>query len=105
MIDPPAKLLMIFVDETDVWEELPLHEAIVRVLERHEIAGATVLTGIMGYGVHRRIHRKRLLGASDDRPVTIFVVDNEAKLRNVLPVIQPMVREGLLALVDAEVLG
>jgi uncharacterized protein len=102
MIKPPVKLLLIFIDQTDTWHNSPLHEAIVRVLEQEGIAGATVLSGIMGYGIHRRIHRKGLLGVSDDKPMTIAVIDNEQKLRDVLPAIRPMVREGLIGLSDLE---
>ena len=76
----------------------------MRVLEQNGIAGATVIHGIMGYGIHRRIHRKGLLGVSDDKPVTITAIDNEKKLRDVLPAIRPMIREGLLGLSDFEVI-
>ena len=104
-IEPPAKALFVFFDATDRWRDLPLYEAIVRVLAEHNISGATVLSGIMGFGIHRRIHRKGLFGIPDDKPVTMIVVDNETKLRSVLPLIRPMVREGLLILVDAEVVA
>jgi PII-like signaling protein len=103
MITGPAKLLLIFIDETDTWGNRPLHEVIVRVLEQHGIAGATVLSGIMGYGIHRRIHRKGLLGVSDDKPLTVVVIDTEEALRRVLPEVQPMVREGLIGLMEFEV--
>jgi PII-like signaling protein len=103
MIEAPVKMLLIFIDQTDTWQNKPLHEAIVRVLEQNGIAGATVLSGIVGYGVHRRIHRKGLLGVSDDKPLTIAVVDNEKKVRDVLPTIRPMIREGLIGLTDFEI--
>jgi PII-like signaling protein len=103
MIEAPVKMLLIFIDQNDTWQNAPLHEAIVRVLEQNGIAGATVLSGIMGYGIHRRIHRKGLLGVSDDKPLTIAVIDNEKKVRDVLPTIRPMVREGLIGLTDFEV--
>jgi hypothetical protein len=49
------------------------------------------------------VHRKRLFGISDDRPVTISVVEEEAKLRRVLTEIRPMVKEGLVVLLDVDV--
>jgi uncharacterized protein len=103
-MDIPIKLLIIFVDETDRWDGLPLYEAIVRRLRQRHIAGATVHTGVMGYGSHLRVHHKGLFGVSDDRPVTISVVDSEPKLRQVLPEIRPMVKEGLVILLDAELI-
>lgn len=100
----PAKLLLIFVDETDTWGDarMPLYEAIVEKLFEMGVDGATVQTGIMGYGANRRLHRKHLFGVTDDRPVTIAVVDSEERLRSVLPAIRTMVKEGLLFLTDGE---
>jgi PII-like signaling protein len=98
------KMLWIFVDEMDLWNDSKLYERIVILLEHQGIAGATVLTGTMGYGVHRRIHRKGLFGVSDERPVAIAVVDREEKLREVLKAIRPMVRQGLILLSDVEVI-
>lgn len=98
------KMLWIFVDETDMWNDSKLYEQIVILLERQGIAGATVLHGIMGYGIHRRIHRKGLFGVSDERPVAIAVVDKEGKLREALKTIRPMVRQGLILLSDVEII-
>jgi PII-like signaling protein len=58
----------------------------------------------MGFGVHRQIHRKGLFGISDGKPNIIVVVENEQKLRAVLPIVRPMIREGLLVLLDAELI-
>ena len=102
-MNPPAKMLMVFVDETDIWQETSLYEAIVRRLRQLDVSGATVYAGIMGFGSHYRVHRKRLFGISDDRPVTICVVEEEEKLRRVLTEIRPMVSEGLVLLLDVEV--
>lgn len=99
-----AKLLLIYLDETDVWEDLPLYEAIVRRLLQRGIAGATVHIGIMGYGIQQRVHHKRLFGISDDRPVTISVVEEEAKLRPFLREIRGMVGDSLMVILDVEVL-
>ena len=103
-MNPPVKLLLIFVAETDTWQQIPLYEAIVRRLRQLDIAGATVQTGIMGFGSHMKVHHKRLFGITDDRPVAISVVDNESKLRQVIPEIRGMIREGLVVLLDAEVI-
>jgi PII-like signaling protein len=58
---------------------------------------------MMGFGSHGKVHRKRLFGVSDDKPVTITVVDSEHKIRAILPEIRGMVKEGLVVLLDAEV--
>jgi len=98
------KMLLIYVDETDLWEARPLYEAIVRRLRQLGAAGATVQTGVMGFGSHGKVHHKRLFGITDDRPVMITVVDTEAKLRPILPEIRGMVREGLMVVLDVELI-
>ena len=106
-MNPPVKMLVIYVDESDIWGDAhtPLYEAIVRRLRQLEIAGATVQTGIMGFGSHQKVHHKRLFGISDDRPITITAIDSESKLRKIVPEIRQMVREGLIALVDVELIA
>jgi len=106
-VEPPAKLLLIYIDETDTWgnSKIPLYEAIVEKLFELGIDGATVHSGIMGYGANRRLHKKRLFGVTDDRPVLVSAVDNEARIRAVLPALKQMVAEGLMLLVDGEVIA
>lgn len=105
MMQSPQKALVVFIAVTDMWHDEPLYAAIVKTLERQGVAGVTVNSGLMGYGIHRRIHRKGLFGVSDDKPVTIIAVDSEDKIRATLPAIVPMVREGLVMLQDAEVIS
>ena len=98
-----AKMLLIFVDETDTWEDMPLYEAIVRKLAQAGVSGATVQAGIMGYGNHHpHVHRKRLFGIPDDRPITITVVEQDEVMRRVTPDIRPMVQDGLMVMLDVE---
>ncbi len=99
-----AKLLLVFVDETELWQEIPLYEAVVRRLVQLGLRGATVYEGIMGFGRHQRMHHKGLFGISDDRPITIVVVDEEEKIRPAIPEIRAMAGEALLVLLDAELL-
>jgi PII-like signaling protein len=104
-MNAPVKLLLLFVNEADTWHNRPLYQAIVERLHQLEIAGATAQTGLMGFGHHHRMHHKGLFGIADDRPVTIVAVDEEAKLRAVLPELRGMVREGLIVLLNAEVVA
>jgi len=97
-----VKMLLILHDETDMFGQLPLYEAIVRRLHQLDISGATVERGIMGFGSHGKVHRKGLFGISDDRPITICVVDTAEKLEPIVQEIRDMVLEGLVLLVDAQ---
>jgi hypothetical protein len=98
-----ARALLVFVNEADVWHDRPLYQAIVERLHQLGIAGATAQAGLMGFGHHMRLHHKGLFGIADDRPVTIVSVDDEARLRSILPDVRAMVTEGLIVLLEAEV--
>ena len=99
-----AKMIRIYIGEDDRWEGEPLHEAIVKRLRMLDIAGATVYRGLMGYGAQNRMHRSGFLGLSNDLPIMISVVDSEEKIRKVLPIMDEMVDEGLIALSDVEII-
>ncbi len=96
-----VKLLVVFVDETDMWDRLPLYEAIIKKLAKHKIVGATAIDGMMGFGAHGKLHKRGLFGVSDDKPVIILSVDFEDKLRKAIPDIEKMVEEGLILMLDA----
>jgi PII-like signaling protein len=98
-----CKTLLIFIEDTDEWDDEPLSEVIVRLLHKREIAGATVWNGVMGYGETGRIHTRGLFGVTDEKPVIVTAIDSEESLRAVLPEILPMIKGGVVALLDTEV--
>jgi len=95
--------ITIYLNEADRIGELPLHEDVVRKLLHFQIAGATVTRGVMGYGKHVKVHRQRLFGVSDDHPIVITAVDDEARIRPILPELKALVIEGLITLHEVEV--
>jgi PII-like signaling protein len=99
-----AKMVRIYIGEEDQWHGKPLYHAIVESLRSHDIAGATVYRGILGYGAHRRFHSQRRLALSRDAPFMISVVDTEEKIRGYLPLLDDMVQEGLVVLSDVDVI-
>jgi len=101
----PVKLLLMFVNESDRWNDLPLHRALVDRLRHLHIAGATAHVGNLGFGLHARVHHKGLFGIADDHPITITAVDEESKIRAVVPELRTMIREGLILLLDAELIA
>jgi PII-like signaling protein len=96
-----AKMMFIFFDEDDTFEHMPLYEAVIRRLRKLEIAGATVVRGIMGYGSQHRIFGPGTLGIPENRPITIFVVENETKISHATEELKSMIKEGLVVVVDA----
>jgi PII-like signaling protein len=58
----------------------------------------------MGFGKHGRVHRKRLFGISDDRPVTITVVDRSEKIDRIAEELQALLKEGLIVVENVTVI-
>src|SRR5579863_1423085 len=63
-VDETGVLLRVFIGESDKFERLPLYEAIVQKVRELGLAGATVLRGIEGFGVHSVVHKASLLNLS-----------------------------------------
>jgi uncharacterized protein len=84
---------------------MPLYQAIVAFLRERGMAGATVLRGIEGFGAKSHLHTTRLLRLSEDLPILIEVVDEEDRVRAILPELDAMVGDGLITLEKIEVLA
>lgn len=103
-IEGKAKLMRVFIGESDRWHDKPLHEALVTAMRAHDLAGVTVYRGISGYGAHRRVHKEKPFHLSRDNSIMLTVVDTEAKLKAFLPVVDQMVEEGLVVLSDVDII-
>jgi len=103
-LEGKAKMLRIHFGEDDKWHGEPLYKAIVQKCRELDIAGATVYRGIEGYGASTMIRRSHLLSVSRDAPIMVSVVDSEEKIRRLIPVLDGMVGEGLIAMSNVEVI-
>ena len=88
-----AKLLRIFIGELDKIHGRPLYEEIVFAARKNNLAGATVLRGIMSYGKNSRIHTAQLLDLSFDLPIIIEIVDTEEKINGFLSTLNKLLED------------
>ena len=95
-LEGEAKLVRIFIGESDHWGGRPLYEAIVHRARDMGLAGATVLRGIEGFGASSVVHTARILRLSEDLPIVIEIVDTAHKIDQFLEVIDEMVQEGMV---------
>ncbi len=93
-----ALLLRIFIGESDHYHGKPLYEQIVLKARELNLAGATVLKGVMGFGADSRIHTAKLLELSVDLPMVIEIVDTEENIGKIMPFVDETVQEGLVTL-------
>jgi len=98
-------LMRIHIGERDKHEGKPLYEAIVELLRRRGLAGATVTRAVMGYGATARLHTDAVLRLSLDLPIVVECVDSEQKLQEVLPDIDAMMGGGLITLERVRVIA
>ncbi|TAK11291.1 MAG: DUF190 domain-containing protein [Anaerolineae bacterium] len=98
-----AYLLRIFIGESDKTEGQPLYEWLVHVAKRQELAGATVLRGMMGFGSRSRIHSSKILRLSQDLPIIVEIVDTANRLNAYLALVEPHINDGMATLEKAEV--
>jgi PII-like signaling protein len=103
-IKGPARLMRIYMGESDQWEGEPLYDAIVKKLRLMDIAGATVYRGILGYGVKRHTHKGGVLPFSRDLPVMISVVDSREKLDEAIGAIESMMQDALIVLSEVDMI-
>jgi len=103
-----AKLVRIFVGESDKFKNIPVYEAIVKRAREEKLAGATVLKGIMGYGKNSIIHTSKLLALSEDMPIIVELIDEEKKIEAFLEKIHEIFDKsgsnGLITIEKAQVI-
>ncbi|RKX80930.1 MAG: DUF190 domain-containing protein [Spirochaetes bacterium] len=97
-------ILRIYLGEKDHIKGKPLYEQIVIKARELNLAGATVLHGILGFGADSRMHSSRVLALSNDLPVIIEIVDSEENIQKIMPYIDEHVTEGFVTMVDVKVI-
>ena len=68
------------------------------------MAGAIVYRGIEGYGSSTRIRHANHWTFSRDAPIMLSIVDTEEQINKLIPHLDTMVEEGLIAMSRVEVI-
>jgi len=106
--NPDAKLLRIFIGESDKFGQQLLYETIVFEAKKQGLSGATVTRGIMGFGPNSRVHSAKLFEISSDLPLVVEIVDVEDKIRQFVQTVEHLFEQtksgGLVTIEKAEVI-
>ena len=97
-----AKLMRVFIGESDRWSGEPLFAAIVKKLRMIDIAGATVYRGIYGYGAKGHTHKESFLHLSRDLPIMISAIDSPERISAAVEAVEEMLTDGLIVVSDVE---
>jgi PII-like signaling protein len=93
--------LRIYIGESDRYEHQLLYEWIIIQAKAQELAGATVLRGLMGFGANTRIiHTFKIERLSEDLPIIIELVDAADKIEAFLSFVEQHIHSGLLATIE-----
>jgi PII-like signaling protein len=97
-------LVRIFIGKDDKWHHQPLFIALLERMRKEGFAGATVFTGVAGFGARSTMHTVHILRLSADLPVLIEIVDTQEHVDKLVPILDEMVGEGLVTLEKVRVL-
>lgn len=84
-----AKILRIYISNTDKFKHAPLYEMVVFAARRYGLAGATVIKGTMGYGSSNVIRSAKFWEITEKLPIVIEMVDEAEKIEKFTEKILP----------------
>lgn len=94
--------LMIRIKRNDELNGKRLHKLLIDFLIQNKIAGATVWTGVDGFGKRRR-STIELEGITINMPLIIEIIDEKSKLEPLLPNLKRMVNDnGLVTIHEVD---
>ncbi len=99
-----AVRVTVYVGESDRVDGRPLYTEIVHRARAADLAGATVVRGLEGFGASQIVHTTRLLTFSEDLPVVITIVDTPDRIDAFLPELDRLVAGGLVVREELEVI-
>ena len=96
--------VVIRIKKNDTVKGKRLHLLILDILKKGEISGATVWTGIGGYG-KRGESSLHVEGISINMPLVIEIIDELSKLEKILPEIKEIVDDnGLITIHEVDMI-
>lgn len=101
----PAKKVTIYLNEDTISDGGYLSEAILSLLLKAGVAGATVIRPVSGFGSHHQLHTS--VGGIDTdlhMPVRIEFIESETNFAVILPQLEDLVADGLIEAHDTTIL-
>ncbi len=100
----PAKRLVVHVGEDQRRDGVPVWQLVLEACQRHGLAGATATRGLMGFGASGHLHHEMIMEDQAGMPMTIEAIDVMEKIDRVLPDLDVLVDDGIIAVQDVEVI-
>ncbi len=103
MFSGKGSQLTIYIGESDLHQHQSLYMAIVKMLRRKGLSGATVTRGVAGFGMSSVIHTSAILRLSMDMPMVITMVDRPERIERILAPLIELAPNSLITVHDVEV--
>jgi uncharacterized protein len=91
-----------YVNERDRFDGKPLYQAVIDRCRELNVAVATAFRALEGFGETAELHRAHLF--QGDQPIVITIIETSEKVRELLPVLEGMMKSGVIAVTDVEVI-
>ena len=98
-----GQMARIHLSESDRWQGKPMYEALLARCLELGIANVTVYRGLEGFGASARIHHASSWRLSKDAPIMVSVIDTKPKIESLMPHLDAMVVEGVVAISDVQI--
>ncbi|MBI5444444.1 MAG: DUF190 domain-containing protein [Deltaproteobacteria bacterium] len=102
-LEGESVLLRVFLDTFQKWHHRPVYEALVERARSERLAGATVLSGVEGFGQRGELLRDSAWRLVNAREVVVELVDAPEKIEAFLASVEPMLRDAVVTLERAQV--
>ena len=94
----------VYFGESDRISRQLVSDLLLDVYERHGLKAAVLMRGVEGFGFKHHLHTQRFLTLSEDLPLIVEIVDLPERIERLLPLLDEMVREGLVTIEDVHIL-
>jgi PII-like signaling protein len=98
-----GKMVRIHLCESHKWHDKPVHEAVFAKCKEVGVARVTVYRGLEGFGRSARVHHASAWPFSKDAPIMVSAIGTESQISTLLPQLDAMIAEGMVAISDVHV--
>ena len=96
------KVLKLYIDNTDTYEDESLWKYILNSAKEHKLAGATVYKAVAGVGSNLDIHTFDIFNLSLKMPIIIEIIDSQEKIVKFLNSLDIVLKEAFVTMHDVD---
>jgi hypothetical protein len=99
----PAKKVIVYLNDRTRGRHGPLGDEIMQFLLERGVAAGSMVRPARGFGTHQRLHADMYTDAPSDLPVRIEFTDSLEKVERLMPLLHDLVTDGVIEVVDVDV--